>query len=209
MRTTRIQIITNFFTALPALILGIRLFQENLFVNPIQTATIVTGRTAVYLLLISLFCSPLYNFFGMSMFLYIRKTTGLYAFYYAFFHFLIFSALDYQLNFSWILPELKQKPFLQIGLAALVLLIPLAVTSIRFFKQKLGKWWKRIHTLVYVITAIIMVHIALASKGDLIDPIILITIYLLTMLMRIPFIKKISLRKIPKWASNLNAFLTN
>ena len=144
----------------------------------------------------------------MSMFFNIRKTTGLYAFYYAFIHFLIFSVVDYQLNFSWLLPEFRQKPFLQIGLTALVLCIPLAVTSIRSIKQKLGKWWKRIHKLVYILTAIIMVHIALASKGDLINPISLITIFLFTMMWRIPLLKKIHLNKQPKWLCDLNALLT-
>lgn len=208
MKITRIQIITNFITALPAMILISRLIQGNLSANPIQAMTILTGRTALYLLLISLYCSPLFNFSKMSMFFSIRKTTGLFSFYYSLAHFLIFSVVDYQLNFSWILPEFKQKPFLQFGLGALILLIPLAVTSIQFIKKTLGVWWKQIHRLVYVLTSLIMIHISLASKGDIIDPIILITVFLFAMIWRIPLLQNIQLQKISKWAINLNTFLT-
>ena len=208
MKITRIQIITNFITALPAMILISRLIQGNLSANPIQAMTILTGRTALYLLLISLYCSPLFNFSKMSMFFSIRKTTGLFSFYYSLAHFLIFSVVDYQLNFSLILPEFKQKPFLQFGLGALILLIPLAVTSIQFIKKTLGVWWKQIHRLVYVLTSLIMIHISLASKGDIIDPIILITVFLFAMIWRIPLLQNIQLQKISKWAINLNTFLT-
>jgi sulfoxide reductase heme-binding subunit YedZ len=200
--------ITNFIAALPAMILISRFRQGNLTANPIQAMTILTGRTAIYLLLISLFCSPFFNFSKMSMFIPVRKTTGLFAFYYSFAHFLIFSVVDYQLNFAWILPEFKQKPFLQIGLAALILLIPLAITSIQSIKKALGIWWKRIHRLVYVLTSLIMIHISMASKGDIIDPIILISVFLFALIWRFPLLQNIHLKRLPRWARNLNTFLT-
>ncbi|MDO9545305.1 MAG: protein-methionine-sulfoxide reductase heme-binding subunit MsrQ [Pelolinea sp.] len=208
MKITRIQIITNTISALPAAALILRLTQGNLSANPIQAMTILTGRTAVYLLLISLFCTPLFNILNMSMFIQIRKTTGLFAFYYSLFHFLIFSVLDYQLNFAWILPEIKQKPFLQIGFGALILLGALAITSIQSIKKSLGKWWARIHRLVYVLASLIMIHISLASKGDIIDPIILISVFLFAMVWRIPLLQNIHLQRQPKWARDLNTFLS-
>jgi sulfoxide reductase heme-binding subunit YedZ len=143
----------------------------------------------------------------MSVFIRIRKTFGLYAFYYSLAHFLIFSVIDYELNLSWILPELTQKPFLQIGLAALTLLLLLALTSLQTIKNTLGIWWKRIHSLVYIITALIIVHIILASKGDIIEAIILLGLFLFAMLWRISPLKKISIQNAPKWARDLNTFL--
>ena len=154
MKISKIQITTNIFASLPALFLIVRLLQGNLSANPIQAATILTGRSAIYLLLMSLYCSPLFKITKMSMFLPIRKITGLFAFYYSFAHFLIFSVLDYQLNILWIRPEIQQKPFLQVGLIALIFLVPLAITSIQPIKKKLGKWWKRIHRLVYGLTSL-------------------------------------------------------
>ena len=207
MKFTRIQIIINLISLLPATIICFLLIQDTLSANPIQTVTVVTGRTAIYMLLFSLFCTPLYNIFKLSVFIRIRKTVGLYAFYYSLVHFLIFSVIDYELNLSWILPELTQKPFLQIGLAALTLLLLLALTSLQTFKNTLGIWWKRIHSLVYIITALIIVHIILASKGDIIEAIILMGLFLFAMLWRISPLKKISIQNAPKWAHDLNTFL--
>lgn len=207
MKLTRIQIIINIFSLLPAIITCSLLIQGTLSANPIQTATVITGRTSIYMLLVSLFCTPLNNILKMSVFIHIRKTVGLYAFYYSFVHFLIFSVIDYELNLSWILPELTQKPFLQIGLAALTLLLPLALTSLQAIKKALGIWWKRIHNLVFIITALIIAHITLALKGDIIEPIILGSLFLFAMLWRIPPLKKISIKNTPKWARDLNIFL--
>ena len=207
MKFTRIQIIINFLSLLPATIIYFLLIQDSLSANPIQTVTGITGRTAIYLLLVSLFCTPLNNILKMSVFIQIRKTVGLFAFYYSLVHFLIFSVIDYELNLSWILPEFTQKPFLQIGLAALTLLVLLALTSLQTIKNTLGIWWKRIHRLVYIITALIIVHITLALKGDIIEPIILGSLFLFAMLWRISPLKKISIQDTPKWARDLNTFL--
>jgi len=207
MKFTRIQIIINFLSLLPATIIYFLLIQDTLSANPIQTVTGITGRTAIYLLLVSLFCTPLNNILKMSVFIQIRKTVGLFAFYYSLVHFLIFSVIDYELNLSWILPELTQKPFLQIGIAALTLLVLLALTSLKTIKNTLGIWWKRIHRLVYIITALIIVHITLASKGDIIEPIILGSLFLFAMLWRISPLKKISIQNMPKWTRDLNTFL--
>jgi len=207
MKFTRIQIIINLISLLPATIICFLVIQDTLSANPIQTVTAVTGRTAIYMLLFSLFCTPLNNIFKMSVFIRIRKTVGLYAFYYSLVHFLIFSVIDYELNLSWILPELTQKPFLQIGLAALTLLVLLALTSLQTIKNTLGIWWKRIHRLAYIIFALIIVHITLALKGDIIEPIILGSLFLFAMLWRISPLKKISIQNVPKWARDLNSFL--
>ena len=207
MKFTRIQIIINFLSLLPATIIFILLIQDTLSANPIQAVTGITGRTAIYLLLFSLFCTPMNNLLKMSVFIQIRKTVGLFAFYYSLVHFLIFSVIDYELNLSWIIPELTQKIFLQIGILALTLLVLLALTSLKTIKNALGIWWKRIHRLVYIITALIIVHIALASKGDIIEPIIFGSLFLFAMLWRISPLKKISIRNMPQWARDLNTFL--
>jgi len=143
----------------------------------------------------------------MSSFLRLRKTAGLYAFYYSLVHFLIFSGIDYQFNLEWLIPEITHKPFLIIGIIALILLFVLAITSIQNYKLKMGIWWKRIHLLVYGIAGLILIHVTLASKGDIIDPIILIGIYLFAMVLRLPFLRNKSIKKIPNWTRKLNTFL--
>jgi len=207
MKTTRIQIISSCIALFPGLITIWNLILRAISANPIQTATVKTGHTAIYLLIISLFCTPLFNIFKLSMFFHIRKTTGVFAFLYSLVHFLIFSVIDYELNLSWILPEITQKLFLQIGLAALVLLFLLAITSFQAFKKSLGIWWNRIHKLVYLITAAIIIHITLASKGDIIGPIIFGGLFFLAMVLRMYPFKNISIQKLPNWARDLNTYL--
>jgi len=209
MKISRIQIIGNLIGLLPAFYLLSETLMGNLSADPIRTTTIITGRTSIYAMLLSLFCTPLARIFRMSVFHPIRKISGLFAFYYAFAHFLIFSFFDYQLNLDWIIPEIKQKPFLQVGLIALILLIPLAVSSIKPIRQKMGKYWKKIHRLVYFIAAIILVHITIASKGDIVDPIVLIAIYTLAMSLRLPQLRSFKIKSLPDWLKNVNAYLTN
>ena len=207
MKFKRIQIIGNFFCLLPAATICFLLIQDTLSANPIRTVTSITGHTAIYLLLDSLFCRPLSYILKMSVFIHLRKIVGLYTFYYSLVHFLVFSVIDYELNMQWLLPEISQKPFLQIGLMALILLLILAITSLQNIKNSLGRWWKRIHHFVYLITALIIVHITLASKGNIIKPLILGGLFFLAMLLRIPPLKKLSIKNLPQWARNLNTFL--
>ena len=207
MKLTKIQIIGHLAGLLPGLFLLYQVFAGTLSANPIQTATVITGRASVYAILISLYCSPLALYLRLSVFHRIRKISGLFGFYYAFVHFLVFALFDYQLNLQWILPEIKQKPFLQIGLAALFFLALLAVTSIDNLRTKLGTLWKKIHFLTYPITALILLHVALASKGDLIDPALLIGIFLIAMLLRLPHFRSLQIKSTPDWLRNINTEL--
>ena len=207
MKITKIQILGNLIGVIPAIYLMYQSISGKLSANPIQTATVITGRTSIYAILFSLYCTPLAQIFKLSAFHRIRKISGLFGFYYAFAHFLMFTLFDYQLNLSWILPEIQQKPFLQIGLIALVALIPLAISSIDIFKRKMGKSWKKLHYAVYLITALTLLHVALASKGDLIDPAILITLYLIAMIFRFPKLRSLRINKLPEWLARINTYL--
>jgi len=86
-------------------------------------------------------------------------------------------------------------------------LLTLALSSLQTIKKLLGVWWKRIHYLVYPITALIIVHIILASKGDILNPVILGGLFLFALLWRINPLKNVSIKNTPQWAQNLNSFL--
>lgn len=208
MKIKKIQILANIFAFLPGLYLLFQVFSGTLSANPIQTSTVITGRAAVYAILISLYGTPFAKIFKMSVFHSIRKISGLYAFYYALAHFLIFAVLDYQLNLDWIVPEIRQKPFLQVGIVALLLLIPLAVTSVRNIQRRMKNSWKKLHRFLYVITALILLHVALASKGDIIDPAILTGLYVVAMILRLPFFRTLQINNPPEWLRKVNAYLT-
>ncbi len=190
MKISRGQIIAAILCLIPFGSMVLNYARNDLTANPIQAATLLTGHTAVNLLILSLACTPIRNIFGLTSFLRIRKTLGLFAFFYALLHFLIFILLDFDFNISWILDEIRFKPFIQIGLAALVSLIPLTVTSIPKIQRKMGKTWETLHKLVYFADLLVILHYLLATKGDISRPILYAGITLLLLLLRIfPFNK--------------------
>jgi sulfoxide reductase heme-binding subunit YedZ len=81
-------------------------------------------------------------------------------------HMLTYVGLDFGLSFSFLWPEITQQRFLQAGLLAFLLLLPLAVTSTRWWMKKLGKNWKRLHRLVYLAAVLAVLHFFWLVKGD-------------------------------------------
>lgn len=138
---------------------------NNLTANPIQAATQRTGLTALVLLLLSLCCTPLNNLFGWKRVLVLRRPLGLYAFGYAVIHMLIFVVVDYGLDVEIIWPVISEKPYVIAGFSALLLLIPLAITSTKGWMRRLGRNWKLLHRLVYLIIALVILHFVWLSKS--------------------------------------------
>lgn len=206
MKISRGQLIAAVICLIPLGLIFFKYLRNDLTANPIQAATLRTGRTAINLLVLSLACKPIRNIFGLISFLKIRKPLGLFAFLYAALHFLIFAGLDFEFNFSWIFEEVRVKPFIQIGLSALVLLIPLVITSFNKIHRKMGKWWEILHRMVYLAATLAIIHYLMAIKGDVLRPIIYLAITFVLLLLRIsPFDRK----KLPlknDWLISLNSF---
>ena len=142
-------------------------FMGNLSANPIQDLEQRTGRHALTLLVLSLACTPLYTLFKWSEPIKRRRALGLYALTYATIHVVIFADLDYGLAWSLIFQTIFQKPYIIVGAIGFLLLIPLGSTSFDIWKKRLGKTWKRLHQLVYLIAPLIILHYAWSKKGDL------------------------------------------
>jgi sulfoxide reductase heme-binding subunit YedZ len=138
-----------------------------LSVNPIQEMEQRTGRHAVTLLVLSLACTPLNKLFGWRELLKRRRALGLYAFMYAVAHVIIFVDLDYGLAWSLILRTVFDKPYILVGMASFLLLIPIALTSFDIWKVRLGKNWKRLHQAVYFVAPLIILHYAWSKKGNI------------------------------------------
>lgn len=207
MKPTRGQIIAHFLCLLPFLVLLIAFYNDSLTANPIQALTLRSGRTAVNLLMFTMACRPLSNLLGLSAFFKIRVITGVYAFFYALLHFLVFAGLDFGFNLEWILEEIQQKPFIQIGLLALILLFPLAVTSINKVRKKMGGSWRVLHRIVYFISLLAIIHYLMASKGDILLPIIYGLILSILLLFRLPPLNRLKLFTDVIWLKNLNNYL--
>jgi sulfoxide reductase heme-binding subunit YedZ len=165
--------------------------------NPIQDLEQRTGRHAVTLLVLSLLCTPLNTLFGWKEPLKRRRAFGLYAFMYAAVHVLIFLDLDYGLAWSLIFQSVFEKPYILVGAASFLLLIPLAVTSFDTWKVRLKKNWKRLHRTVYFIAPLVVLHFAWSKKGsifqlqgDVLRPLVYGLVVVLLLVMRLPAVRK-------------------
>ncbi len=171
---------------IPVLIYGY--LSGNLTADPIQGGLLRTGKIALELLVLSLACTPLNTIFGFSPALRVRRALGDYAFLYVCLHFVIYVSFDYGFQFQYILPEII-KPYILAGLVAGILLIPLAITSFSPWPKRLGKNWKRLHNLVYLIDFLAALHYILIVKQGVTQPYLWMIVILFLLVLRLPPIR--------------------
>jgi sulfoxide reductase heme-binding subunit YedZ len=152
---------------LPLGVLGYRAVTGNLTPNPISFITNWLGDWTFRLLLATLALTPLRVLFGISWQLTLRRLLGLFAFCYAFLHFLVWILLDHFFDWDQMLADILKRRYITVGMLALALLVPLAVTSTSSMVKRLGGTnWRRLHRLVYVIGTLAALHFLwLAKKG--------------------------------------------
>lgn len=184
------KILLHLIALLPAGWFGLRYVLGLLSPNPLQDVTFFTGDWALRWLMASLACTPLLTLTRHKLWPYARKWLGLYGFFYALTHFLIFIGLDYRFDLELIWLDLASKRYILIGSAALLLLMPLAITSTRGWQKRLGKAWKRLHLLVYAAVPLTVLHYAWLVKGDLREPLAWAALFSGLMALRIPAIRQ-------------------
>lgn len=196
-RFTPLQVAVHVYAWSALVILIFQFFTDNLTANPIQALEQRTGRHAITLLVLSLACTPLNTLFKWNELLKRRRALGLYAFMYAVIHVLIFLHLDYGLAWSLIAQTIFEKPFIIVGVISFLLLIPLAWTSFDIWKKRLGKGWKRLHQLIYLIAPLVVLHYAWSKKGnffalqgEIARPLIYGLVVILLLVLRIPPLRK-------------------
>jgi sulfoxide reductase heme-binding subunit YedZ len=176
----------------PLLWLVWRFFGDDLGVEPVVTLNNVTGRTAMILLLLCLSATPLYVMFNFRQALRVRRALGLYAFMYAGLHFLNFIALDYGFDIGFIFEDgIPQKPYILVGLTALLALVALAITSTKGWMKRLKKNWTRLHWLIYPAGILVIVHFLWQAKApERFEPLVYAAILTLLLLVRVPPIRQ-------------------
>jgi len=196
-RYTPLQIAMHIYAWSVLVLLIFQYFTHNLSADPVQYLERRTGHHAIALLILSLACTPLNTLFKWSELIKRRRALGLYAFMYATIHVLIYLDLDFGLAWSYILQNFTQDPRLIVGAIAFLLLIPLAWTSFNIWKKRLGKNWKRLHKLVYLIVPLAVLHFAWNKKGDIFNlqgdiaqPLAYGLIVIVFLVMRIPQVRR-------------------
>lgn len=164
-------IVTGWTLALAQL--GYRLARHELGANPIATALNQLGLLSLVLLVASLCATPLKLMFGLTWPLRVRRTLGLLAFFTALLHFLLYLGPDQGFDLVQVLSDIVKRPFIAVGFAGLVLLLPLAWTSSKEAVQRLTfPVWQRLHRLVYVIAALVALHFYWRVKADHTQPLL-------------------------------------
>ena len=155
------------FCLLPLGVLGYRAATGDLTANPISFITNWLGDWTFRLLLASLALTPLRVLFGISWQISLRRLLGLFAFCYACLHFTVWILVDHFFNWHQMLADLVKRRYITVGILALALLIPLAVTSTGDMVKRLGGVnWRRLHRLVYLVGMLAALHFLwLAKKG--------------------------------------------
>ena len=165
--------------------------------NPIQVVQLRTGSYALFLLTSSLACTPLYTLTGISRFLDLRRTLGLYAFLYAALHFLNLIGLDYQFDLRALWFDVGKKRYIVAGMPAFVILLVLAVTSTSGWKRRLGKNWKRLHRFVYLAGILAVVHYFWQVKIKVPGPLIYGSILAFLFVLRLPWLERVASKRLP------------
>ena len=156
----------------PLAALVVRANQNELGANPIAEVENYLGLVALILLVATLACTPARHLFRWTWPIRIRRELGLFAFFYASLHFVTYVAVDQYFAWDTILADVAERPFITVGFAAFVLMIPLAWTSTNEWVRKLGYYrWLRLHQLIYVAGALAVLHFIWRVKIDVSQPI--------------------------------------
>lgn len=161
-------------------------YAGSLGANPVEQVLNVCGKTGLNLLMLTLSITPIRRSTGINKLISFRRLLGLFAFFYLSLHFLTYALLDLGLVFGLIEPgtfdagvawrtlleDIAERPYITVGFTALVLLIPLAITSTRALQRRLGRNWAKLHRLVYVVAVLAVVHYWWQTKLDVAEPVL-------------------------------------
>jgi sulfoxide reductase heme-binding subunit YedZ len=127
--------------------------------DPPQALALATGEWSIRILILALALTPIRYLFNWPYIWQFRRMIGLFAFFYTSLHLFVFLMFLLQWDWNAIGREIAERPYITIGFAAFVLMFALAVTSFNLAQRKLGRNWKRLHRLVYVINLLAVMHV--------------------------------------------------
>lgn len=160
---------------------------DQLGAEPVKVLEHALGEAALYTLVAGLAITPLRRFLGINL-LKFRRAIGLACFFFVTAHLLTWAVLDVQ-RLSAVWADILKRPYITVGMAAFLLLIPLAVTSNNWSLRRMGPAWHRLHVLVYPAAFLGALHFALLVKGFQLKPLAFLALVLVLLLLRLPGLK--------------------
>ena len=157
----------------PLALLGWDAARGNLDANPIEFFLRTTGVLTLVFLIVTLSITPLRKYTGWNNLVKFRRMLGLYAFFYGFLHLITYIGFDRSLSFSGTVKDVWQRPFIAVGMASFIMMIPLAITSTNAMIKRLGgKNWQKLHRLTYLVAIGGVVHFYMIVKSDATYPLV-------------------------------------
>jgi sulfoxide reductase heme-binding subunit YedZ len=153
--------------------------------NPVEALIHSLGTWSLNFLLITLAVTPLRRLTGQAWLLRFRRMFGLFAFFYLLLHFLAYAGVDQRFALGYILEDIAERPYITLGFAAFLMLIPLAATSTRGMIRRLGPRWKQLHRLVYPAAILGVWHYYWLVKADVLQPLIYAALLILLLALRL------------------------
>ena len=166
------KIVAHVLCWLPLSYLVFGACNRRLGADPQEVLLHLLGFWTLIFLLLSLSISPLRQMCSLPILIRFRRMLGLYAAFYLSLHIIVFFVFYLELNLSYLWDEIIERPYITVGMLATLMIIPLVATSTLTMQKRLGRNWKRIHKVAYVIPVLGIVHFIWQSKSDLNEPLL-------------------------------------
>ena len=173
---------------IPVTILGLDAWNHRLGANPIEYFLRATGVMTLVFVLATMLITPIRKWFGWNQLIKYRRIVGLFAFFYGLIHFTTYIVFDRSLDIAGTVADVIQRPFIALGMAALLMMVPLAVTSTNAMVKRLGgKRWQMLHRLIYLTAIAGVIHVWMIVKSDVFYPAIFAAILAVLLAVRAYF----------------------
>ena len=184
-RVDKLWLGTLWLCLIPLAVLFVDIGFEQLGSNPIQALHIRLGDWALRFLWITLAVTPVQvmtKWRGMAAY---RQLFGLYSFFYASLHLLVYLSVDNAFVWQTIAIDILESPYIWFGLSAFIIIFLLAITSPKAAKKRMGKNWKKLHRFIYLAAALVIIHYFWQLKGNLAEPLFYLVLLILLLGFRV------------------------
>lgn len=151
---------------LPLFILLYRGVNQDLGADPAKEIVLETGVWALNFLWLSLAITPIRKVSGIRWPVAFRRMIGLYSFFYGVLHLISFATFIVGWRIDLLLKEITERPYAIVGFIAILLMLPLAITSTKAMQKRLKKRWFTLHKLVYIVSVLALLHIVWQIRSD-------------------------------------------
>ncbi|MDB4232505.1 sulfoxide reductase heme-binding subunit YedZ [Candidatus Pelagibacter sp.] len=180
-----IKIPIFFLSLLPILIIFYQIIFNQLGPEPVKEITHITGNWTLRFIIITLAMTPLQKFTKLNFWISYRRMFGLFVFFYASSHMMIYVGIDYRFDWPSISDDIIKKKFIFAGFLAWLLLVPLALTSSKRMIGLLRDKWKKLHKLIYIISLLGIIHYLWLVKVVTVEPLIYLIIIVILLMLRV------------------------